>query len=180
MFQTVFEATGRKAVLQPLSSRITRLFAFNPEIMSLHTFLLYATSGTLSFAGMKRFLLAAVSQFLQKLPDRVDAHSKIRVSIISRQMISGCLLINAVMFLVSASESLFFPTKMRSGFITSCFFAPFQQTTDRTPVYRKAPCQIYYADTLVVCFQNQFLGFIVQHNIHFFDLCFITFLKSKG
>lgn len=40
-------------------------------------------------------------------------------------------------------------------------------------------CQFFYADALIVCFQNQFSGFIVQHNSHLLCLCYTSFSKVK-
>lgn len=66
------------SVLQPLSSRNTRLFALNPEIMPFHAFRFSATSGTLLLAGMKRFLLPPISQLQQRLSDRLDADGEMQ------------------------------------------------------------------------------------------------------
>ena len=52
------------------------------------------------------------------------------------------------------------------SFLAACFVPTLQQTIYRTGVYRKALCQFFYANAFVVCFQNQFSSFIVQHSSH--------------
>ena len=62
----------------------------------------------------------------------------------------------------------------------SCLFRSDASANDisRTGVYRKALCQFFYANAFVVCFQNQFLSFIVQHSSHFLCLCYTSFCSK--
>jgi len=69
-------------------------------------------------------------------------------------------------------------TEIRLSFVASRFVPTLQQMIYRTGVYRKALCQFLYPDAFVVCFQNQFSSFIVQHSTHLFCLCYITFSQK--
>ena len=62
----------------------------------------------------------------------------------------------------------------------SCLFRSDASANDisRTGVYRKALCQFFYANALVVCFQNQFSSFIVQHSSHLLCLCYTSFCSK--
>ena len=62
----------------------------------------------------------------------------------------------------------------------SCLFRSDASANDisRTGVYRKALCQFFYANAFVVCFQNQFSSFIVQHSSHLLCLCYTSFCSK--
>mgnify|MGYP002556089564 CR=1 FL=1 len=64
------------------------------------------------------------------------------------------------------------------SFLAACFVPTLQQTIYRTGVYRKALCQFFYANAFVVCFQNQFSSFIVQHSSHLLCLCYTSFCSK--
>ena|GEM_PF-6531907 len=64
------------------------------------------------------------------------------------------------------------------SFVTACFVPTLQQTIYRTGVYRKALCRFFYANAFVVCFQNQFSSFIVQHSSHLLCLCYTSFCSK--
>ena len=64
------------------------------------------------------------------------------------------------------------------SFVAACFVPTLQQTIYRTGVYRKALCQFFYANAFVVCFQNQFSSFIVQHSSHLLCLCYTSFCSE--
>lgn len=69
-------------------------------------------------------------------------------------------------------------TEIRLSFVAACFVPTLQQTIYRTGVYRKALCQFFYANAFVVCFQNQFSSFIVQHSSHLLCLCYTSFCSK--
>ena len=69
-------------------------------------------------------------------------------------------------------------TEIRLSFVAARFVPTLQQTIYRTGIYRKALCQFLYANAFVVCFQNQFSSFIVQHSSHLLCLCYITFSQE--
>ena len=56
----------------------TRSLALNPDIRPFQSFLFCATSGMLLFTGMKRLFLPAVSCFLKKTPDSINADRQIQ------------------------------------------------------------------------------------------------------
>lgn len=66
------------SVLQPLSSRNTRSPALNPDIRPFQAFLFCTISRTLLFTGMKSLFLPAVSCFLKKTPDCINADRQIQ------------------------------------------------------------------------------------------------------
>ena len=155
------------SVLQPLSSKNTRLLTLNPDIRSDQLFRFSAASGTLLFAGVKRFLLTTISLLLKKTPNGINAYRKIQCFYNLqagniRLFFHKCkdiLLVRIRKFWLLAAE-------IGLSFIISGFISAFQQAVDRTGIYRKTLCRFFYADSLIVCFQNQFSSFVMQYDAH--------------
>ena len=136
----------------------------NPDIRPFQFFLFSATSGTLLFTGMKRFLLTAISCFLKKTPDSINADGRIqRFNDLQTSDIRLFLQKRKNVLMIRIGQFWLLSTEIRLSFVASCFVPTLQQVIDRTGVYRKALCQFLYADTLIVSFQNQLSSFVVQH-----------------
>ena len=167
------------SVLHPLSSRNTRSLALNPDIRPFQSFLFCATSGTLLFTGMKRLLLAAISCLLKKAPDSINADRQIqRFNDFQTCDIRLFFQKRKDVLMICIGQFWLLSTEIRLSFVAACFVPTLQQTIYRTGVYRKALCQFFYANAFVVCFQNQFSSFIVQHSSHFLCLCYTSFCSK--
>ena len=119
----------------------------NPDIRPFQFFLFSATSGTLLFTGMKRFLLTAISCFLKKTPDSINADRQIqRFNDLQTSDIRLFLQKRKDVLMICIGQFWLFSTEIRLSFVASCFVPTLQQTIDRTGVYRKALCQFLYTD----------------------------------
>ena len=155
----------------------------NPDIRPFRFFLFSATSGTLLFTGMKRFLLTAISCFLKKTPDSINADRQIqRFNDLQTSDIRLFLQKRKDVLMICIGQFWLLSTEIRLSFVASCFVPTFvptlQQTIDRTGVYRKALCQFLYTDTLIVSFQNQLLSFVVQHSTNLLCFCYTAFSQK--
>ena len=145
----------------------TRSLALNPDIRPFQSFLFCATSGTLLFTGMKRLFLPAVSCFLKKTPDSINTDRQIqRFNDFQTCDIRLFFQKRKDVLMICIGQFGLLSTEIRLSFVAARFVPTLQQTIYRTGVYRKALCQFFYANAFVVCFQNQFSSFIVQHSTH--------------
>ena len=156
-----------------------RSLALNPDIRPFQSFLFCATSGTLLFTGMKRFLLTAISCFLKKTPDSINTDRQIqRFNDFQTCDIRLFFQKRKDVLMICIGHFWLLSTEIRLSFVAACFVPTLQQTIYRTGVYRKALCQFLYADALIVSFQNQLSSFVVQHSTHLLWLCYITFSQK--
>ena len=68
--------------------------------------------------------------------------------------------------LVCIGEFWLLTSEIGLSFITPGFISTFQRAVNRTGIYRKTLCQFFCVDSLIVCFQNQFSSFVMQHDAH--------------
>ena len=145
----------------------TRLLTLNPDIRSDRFFRFSAASGTLLFAGVKRFLLTTISLLLKKTPNGINAYRKI-------QCFYNLQAGNIRLFFHKCKDILWvrirelwlLAAEIGLSFIIFGFISAFQQVVNRAGIYRKTLCRFFYADSPIICFQNQFSSFVMPHHAH--------------
>lgn len=138
-------------MLQPLSSRNTRSLARNPDIRPFQFFLFSATSGTLPFTGMKRFFLPAVSCFLKKTPDGINADRQIQ-RFNDLQTSDNRLFFQKRkdVLMICIGQFWLLSTEIRLSFVAARFVPTLQQTIYRKRYIEQVFTEKHFASSLTL------------------------------